>query len=596
MRLRSLRDACLAGFLYGSLLYGAVLSLVHVVHNHLGSARDALIAFAGFGVLYGLWSAAFFALANLAAIPFSRPETQGRRGLLLGLLSFNLFFWEVFFLYGLTYDQAPFHPSAAWGMAGVLLLLAVPIALGAALGSWALFRLFAALRRGGGLGWAAAGLLAIGLAAHAVAPLYAGGAGRQPARPPRNGPPQTPPRIAVVDTGLKVIVVGFDGADWRVMRPLMAGGELPTFSALVREGSAGPLESIHDSNSAVIWASIYTGMTPGGHGVLDFYQVALPGMASKGLFPVHRTYFKELSDLVSPLGLTRQIPVDRFSLAAPPYWEIADRAGLSIGVVDGYFYSFPALRPARPESWFLSYGLDEMAARPSPQVALFAQPQPVPLFREVRPLLAGGDFNWQSAALLKLLAGRPQPRLVNFYTHQPDSDQHWFWKWYEPDRFFNVKAKDLREKSGIIPGVYRDFDKFLARLLAAAGPDTVVIVASDHGHSPTIVHSFYTQHRHGPPGILLMRGGPVKSGLALQGASVFDLYPTILYLLGLPVPRDAAGKVLVDALDPGFVRLHPMREVPTYTDLGLPPGLPGAKRDGAMNAEEIEKLRALGYL
>ncbi len=590
MRLRSLRDACLAGFLYGSLLYGAVLSLVHVVHNHLGSTRDALIAFAGFGVLYGLWSAAFFALANLAAVFFSRPETQGRRGLPLGLFAFNLFFWEVFFLYGLTYDQAPFHPSAAWGMAGVLLLLAVPIAMGAALGSWALFRLFAALRRGGGLTWTAAGLLAVGLAAHATAPLYAR---RQPEGKTPTGPP---PRIAVVDTGLKVIVVGFDGADWRVMRPLMAKGELPTFSSIVREGAAGPLESIHDSNSAVIWASIYTGMTPDRHGVLDFYQVALPGMASKGLFPVHRTYFKELSDLVSPLGLTRQIPVDRFSLAAPPYWEIADRAGLSIGVVDGYFYSFPALHPARPESWFLSYGLDEMAARPSPQVALFAQPQPVPLFREVRPLLAGGDFNWQSAALLKLLAGRPQPRLVNFYTHQPDSDQHWFWKWYEPDRFFNVKAKDLREKGGIIPGVYRDFDRFLARLLAAAGPDTVVIVASDHGHSPTIVHSFYTQHRHGPPGILLMRGGPVKRGLALQGASVFDLYPTVLYLLGLPVPRDAAGRVLVDALDPGFVRLHPMREVPTYRDLGLPPGLPGAKRDGAMNAEEIEKLRALGYL
>ncbi|MEO6195872.1 MAG: alkaline phosphatase family protein [Thermoanaerobaculia bacterium] len=588
MRLRALRDACLGGFLYGALLYGAVLSLVHVVHNHLGSARDALIAYAGCLLLYGLWSAAFFALASLAAIPFSRPETQGRRGLLLGLFAFNLFFWEVFFLYGLTYDQAPLHPTAVWGMAGVLALLAIPIALGVALGSWALFRLFAALRRGGTLGWAAAGLFAIGFAVHAAAPLYAG---REPAVTSRKGPP---PRIAVADTGLKVIVVGFDGADWRVARPMMAKGQLPTFSAIVQEGATGPLESIHDSNSAVIWASIYTGMLPERHGVLDFYRITLPGMESKGLYPVHRTYFKELADLVAPLGLTRLIPVDRFSLATPPYWEIADRAGLSTGVVDGYFYSFPAPRPSGPESWFLSYGLDEMAARPSPQVALFAQP--VSLFRELRPLLAGGDFNWQSAALLKLLAERPHPRLVNFYTHQPDSDQHWFWKWYEPGRFFNVKAKDLKERGGIIPGVYRDFDGFLARLLAAAGPDTVVIIASDHGHSPTIVHDLYTQHRHGPPGILLMRGGPVKRGLALQGASVFDIYPTVLYLLGLPVPQDAAGKVMVDALDSGFVRLHPVRTVPTYTDLGLPPGLPGAKRDGAMNQEEIDKLRALGYL
>jgi hypothetical protein len=587
MRLRALRDACLGGFLYGALLYGAVLSLVHVVHNHLGSARDALIAYVGFLLLYGLWSAAFFALASLATIPFSRPETQERRGLWLGLLVFNLFFWEVFFLYGLTYDQAPLHPTGKWGMLGVLALLALPIALGVMLGSWLLCRFFAALRSDG-MGLAAIALFVIGLAVHAAAPLYAGG-GEPPLKPKGAAP-----AIPVLDTGLKVIFVGFDGADWRVARPLMAKGELPTFSRIVREGTSGPLESIHDSNSAVIWASIYTGMTPERHGVLDFYQIAFPGMASKGLYPVHRTYFKELSDLVAPLGLASQIPVDRFSLSAPPFWEVADRAGLSTGVVDGYFYSFPAPRPSKPESWFLSYGLDEMAERPSPQIPLFVQPPW--LFREMRDFLKEGDFNWQSAALLKLLAEHSQPRFVNFYTHQPDSDQHRFWKWYQPDRFFGVKAKDVAARGDIIPGIYRGFDGFLSRLLAEAGPDTVVIIASDHGHSPTIVHSLYTQHRHGPPGILLMRGGPVRRGLAVQDAGVFDLYPTVLYLLGLPVPQDAAGKVLTGALDPGFVRLHPVRTVPTYRDLGFSPNLPGAKRDGTMNREEIEKLKALGYI
>ena len=473
-------------------------------------------------------------------------------------------------------------------MAGVLALLAVPIALGVALGSWLLFRLFAALRYGG-LGLAAVALLVIGIAVHAAAPLYAGG-GEPPAKPKG-----TAPAIPVADTGLKVIFVGFDGADWRVARPMMAKGELPTFSRIVREGTSGPLESIHDSNSAVIWASIYTGMTPERHGVLDFYRIAFPGMASKGIYPVHRTYFKELSDLVAPLGLASQIPVDRFSLAAPPFWEIADRAGLSTGVVDGYFYSFPAPRPSKPESWFLSYGLDEMAERPSPQVGPVRPARRRSSGRCGRSSRAA-DFEWQSAALLKLLAERPHPKLVNFYTHQPDSDQHWFWKWYEPDRFFGVKAKDVAAKGDVIPGIYRGFDGFLARLLAEAGPDTVVIVASDHGHSPTIVHSLYTQHRHGPPGILLMRGGPVKRGLAVEGASIYDLYPTVLYLLGLPVPQDAAGKVLTGALDPGFVRLHPVRTVPTYRDLGLSPNLPGASRDGSMNRQEIEKLKSLGYI
>jgi hypothetical protein len=34
----------------------------------------------------------------------------------------------------------------------------------------------------------------------------------------------------------------------------------------------------------------------------------------------------------------------------------------------------------------------------------------------------------------------------------------------------------------------------------------------------------------------------------------------------------------------------------TFQYLGLPPNLPGASRDGAMNQQEIEKLKALGYI
>jgi hypothetical protein len=581
MRLRTLRDACLGGFLYGGLLYGSVLSLVHVLHNRLGSVRDALITFAAFLLLYGLWAAVFFGLGAL--VP--------RRGALVGLFAFNLVFWELYFLYGLTYDQAPFGPpSGSAGMMALLVLLAALIAVAVGAASWGLLRLFQALHRRHRLGRAAAAVFLLGLLAHGLVPLsFEEAPGPAPARTAA-----AQPRIAVTDNGLKVVLVGLDGADWRVLRPMMEKGALPVFSRLVREGSAGDLATLPDSNSSVIWASMYTGVGPDRHGVLDFYRIQLPGMASAGLFPVHRTYFKELTDLLAPLGLARQIPVDRFSLADPPVWEIADTAGLTLGLVDGYFYSFPALRPSRPESWFLSYGLDALGPRASGRLELFAQPKQ--LFRQIRPLLRGGDFYWQSATLLKLLAERPQPRFVNLYTHEPDSVQHFTWKWYEPQYYLGVDERERAEKGNRIPQLHRDFDRFLGQLLAEADPNTVVIVASDHGHSPTIVHSLYTQHRHGPPGVLLMRGGPVKPGHTLEGADIYDLHPTLLYLLGLPVPEDAAGAVLVDALDPEFVRRHPVRTIPTYRNLGFSPRLPGATRDGAMNQHEIDKLRALGYI
>jgi len=582
-----LRDACAGGFLYGALLYGATLSLLHLVHNQVGSTRDALLILVFFGLLYGLWSATFFVAATLAVWPFSRPESFERRGLGAGLFVYNLFFWEVALLYGLTYDEAPFHPASAWGMAAVLALLAAAIAAGVSAVSWGLFRLLEALNRRSWLGRAAAALALLAVAIHAAAPLYEGAAR------PRT---VTPPRISVADTGLKVVLVGLDGADWRVLQPMMEEGKLPAFAGMVRNGSTADLATIHHSNSAVIWASIYTGDAPDRHGVLDFYRIRFPGLASAGIFPLHRIFFKELADLVSPLGWTQEVPVDRFSLkSSPPLWEIADRAGISIGVTDAYFYSFPALRPSRPESWFFSYGFDEYSTHPSQYLELFAQPRNVALFRSLRPILEGGDFKWQSGVLMKMLAEHPQPRFVNLYSHQPDSYQHWYWKWYQPDLFFGAGAK-LLENRDRIPGVYRDFDAFLARLLGRLGPDTVVIVVSDHGHSPTIVDRLYSQHFHGPPGILLMQGGPVKRGKVLGGAGIYDIYPTVLYLLGLPVPKDAEGKVLLDALDPAFVQAHPVRTVPSYRGLGLSPGLTQGRRDESMNEREIEKLRSLGYI
>lgn len=606
MILRNLRDAALGGLLYGALAFGGVLSFEHVVYNRVDSSRDALITLAAFLLLYGLWAAAFFAAAWLVRAVFgglarrgaargdgaSRlPAAQGGEVWVPGLVFFTLVFWEIFFLYGLTYDQAPFgHPATKWGMLAVLVVLALAVAAGAwiavRLQLWLARRLRArGLRR---LALAAAAALVL---LHALAPQIL--TARNHAVRAKERKPVLP-KVERIATGLKVVVVGLDGADWRVLRPMMARGELPAFARAVAEGASADFASLPDSNSAVLWASIYSGMRPERHGALDFYRIALPGMRSQGLFPIHRTFFKELADLAAPLGLARLIPVDRFSLADAPYWEIADRFGLSIGVVDGYFYSFPALQPRLPESYFFTYGLNELAARASSRTELFTQPKA--LFRAVRPLLAGEDFEWQAAVLEDRLAKGPQPALINFYTHEPDSAQHWNWKWYEPGKFFGVTARELAARGDRIPAMQRRFDAFLARLESLVGPDTVLLVASDHGHSPTLVHSHYSQHRHGPPGILLLRGGPVRRGVELASADVYDVYPTVLYLLGLPVPRDAAGKVLLGALDPAFVQAHPVRTIPSYRPFGVSPGLPGAARDGAMNELEIEKLRSLGYI
>lgn len=609
-----LRAALLAGFVYGSVTYGAVLSILHLLHNDLTSPRDATLLWAAFTLLYGLAGAAACGVGTAVAGVVTRwrerraftvrSDRTGplRGGLLLGVLAFNLAFWELFWLYGLTYDQVPFfRPSGPWPMLGYVALLVVAIAAVVIVLSRIVALALAALTLRGLVARLGGALWVVGLAAHLVLAL----ALPEPAAAPAAalsapGTPPPPPAIPRQETGLKVVLVGLDGADWQVLRPMIDRGELPAFRRLLREGAAGSLATLPDANSAVIWASMYTGAAPERHGILDFYTIHLAGMAGPGVYPVHRSMFKEAAGLLERVGLARLVPIDRFSLHALPIWEICDRLGVSMGLVDGYLYSFPALKPAASEGFFFAYALDQVAARSAGAAPrrpeFFVQPKE--LYREVRPLLADGDFWWQSSVLLHMLERGPQPTFVNLYTHQPDTFQHWYWKWFQPQYYLGVTAADLAAHGDAIPQLHRDFDAFVAKLRAAVDPNTVVVIASDHGHAPTLLHSgaYYTQHRHGPPGILLMAGGPVRPGLALEGADIYDLYPTLLYLMGLPVPQDAAGKVLVEALDPAFVRAHPVRRIPTYEVLGPPPGLPGVTRDSDLDRQELDKLKSLGYL
>jgi arylsulfatase A-like enzyme len=317
-----------------------------------------------------------------------------------------------------------------------------------------------------------------------------------------------------------------------------------------------------------------------------------------GVYPVHRTFFKELVLRLQGLGLGELTPIDRGRVASPLLWEVAQAQGRSIGVVDGYFYSYPAPPLSRRESWYVAYGADGFwqAARerdqpPAPQAAARYATPPV-LLDELGELLARADFEWQSAALLRLLARRGQPDQVSLYTHEPDTLQHASWRYHEPHRYFGIDERTAPHRDRVA-AFYLALDRFLGELRARLSPETVLVLVSDHGHSPTMVHEMDTQHRHGPPGMLLLHGPGIAAG-ELAGAGVLEVYPTLLQLLGLPVPRDADGAVLDAALTPTYRSAHPLRTVASWD--GLPRPAPAAPADAARSREELEKLRNLGYI
>ena len=71
-------------------------------------------------------------------------------------------------------------------------------------------------------------------------------------------------------TEKKVIVLGLDGLDPKIIRALMDQGRAPNFEKLAAMGTFQPLGTTMPALSPVAWSSFITGLTPGGHGIPDF--------------------------------------------------------------------------------------------------------------------------------------------------------------------------------------------------------------------------------------------------------------------------------------------------------------------------------------
>lgn len=93
-------------------------------------------------------------------------------------------------------------------------------------------------------------------------------------------------------------------------------------------------------------------------------------------------------------------------------------------------------------------------------------------------------------------------------------------------------------------------------------------------------------------GIFLMKGPFIKPGMELNGPHIMDIAPTVLYLMGLPVPKDMDGRVLTEVFREGFLDATPL----IHTESG---GLPEWDGKGITIEEENlikNQLRQMGYI
>lgn len=77
-------------------------------------------------------------------------------------------------------------------------------------------------------------------------------------------------RAPDADTVSRVIVLGFDGVDPKILQEYVDAGDMPAMRALRERGGVHLLDSEIPPESPVAWASLLTGVNPGKHGIFDF--------------------------------------------------------------------------------------------------------------------------------------------------------------------------------------------------------------------------------------------------------------------------------------------------------------------------------------
>src|SRR5215475_12153555 len=74
------------------------------------------------------------------------------------------------------------------------------------------------------------------------------------------------------DRSRKVLLIGWDAADWKVIMPLIDAGKMPNLARLIEAGICGNIATLQPVLSPILWTSIATGKRAYKHGILGFSE------------------------------------------------------------------------------------------------------------------------------------------------------------------------------------------------------------------------------------------------------------------------------------------------------------------------------------
>jgi predicted AlkP superfamily phosphohydrolase/phosphomutase/Flp pilus assembly protein TadD len=402
----------------------------------------------------------------------------------------------------------------------------------------------------------------------------------------------------------KVLLIGWDAADWKVANPLIDSGLMPALNGMISEGVMGNIATLQPILSPMLWNSIATGKRPQKHGIHGFME---PDPQTGGIRPVSSTSrkVKALWNILTQCGYKTHVlgwfaghhaePINGISVsdlyphASAPLDKPWD---LPVGAVhpENLRDTFARLRMHPAE-------VTQEAILPwIPRAAEIDQQKDRGLFTFTKILAENCSLHNAATWILQ----NREWDFLSVYYNGIDHFCHAFMN-YRPPRMENIPEDRFEIYKDVVDGAYRFHDMMLETLITFAGPDATVVLVSDHGfHSdhlrprsiPKEPAGPAVQHR--PFGIICMKGQHIKRDERIYGANLLDVTPTVLTLFGLPVGDDMDGRVLVQAFDES----PEIERIPSWESKAGECGMHSGdlRMDPVAAQAVIQQFVALGYI
>jgi len=366
-----------------------------------------------------------------------------------------------------------------------------------------------------------------------------------------------------------VVVVGVNGMELDVIRPLILKGDMPNLERIVNNGTYGKLRTVSAPNCPRVYSTIFTSTQPDEHGVTGF--------------------------------LVGGITANTNMLKEEPIWSVLSRNDVTVGMAN-----VPATFPVMPVNGYMISGMltrgknceDGVLCAPKLSEvtggdAVYPRTLQPELLKNVgdfyidcERMPGAGDLKGHEKEVIDKwldkvqLIRDEQTKLFDYLlTNHPteftmlgqsceDRTGHWLYPIAPYNAGYNASINNVRTEA--FPDQYIAFDKVLGSILKHVDENTYVIIVSDHGIKPLREFENKDPHAHmdhekttpviakhdfadgdDVPGSFFAMGPGIKHNSRLMGfeATVYDITPTILHIYGIEQPKQMRGRVLTEIFD-----------------------------------------------